>query len=76
MEDHVSAVCDVMRWLIECGRPVQEQRAFFEKFVHPGVVPFCGAIHSGSSAAFYRAVASFARAFLGVEKDAFDLHIE
>jgi TorA maturation chaperone TorD len=65
-----------MRWLIERGRPVQEQRAFFEKFVHPGVVPFCAAIHAGSSAAFYRAVASLARAFLGVEKDAFDLHIE
>ena len=74
IEDHVSAVCDVMRWLIERERPVEEQLAFFNDFVYTGVGTFCDAIDARASTPFYKAVAGVARTFLAIEKEAFDLH--
>ena len=74
MEDHVSAICDVMRWLIEHDSPIEEQREFFDRFVSVGAVAFCTAIRAASSGRFYCGVASLSHAFLAVEKEAFDLH--
>jgi TorA maturation chaperone TorD len=74
IEDHVSAVCDVMRWLIERERPLDEQRAFFSDFVYTGVGTFCDAIDARAATPFYKAVAGVARTFLSIEKQAFDLH--
>ena len=74
IEDHVSAVCDVMRWLIERERPVEEQLAFFNEFVYTGVGTFCDAIDARAMTPFYKAVAGLARTFLAIEKEAFDLH--
>lgn len=74
LEDHVSAVCDVMRWLIERERPLAEQVAFFDDFVYSGVATFCDAIDARATTEFYRAVAALARAFLAIEREAFDLH--
>jgi TorA maturation chaperone TorD len=74
LEDHVSAVCDVMRWLIERGHSVDEQLRFFEAYVYTGVRAFCGAIEASNASAFYSAVARFARVFVAVENQAFDLH--
>lgn len=76
VEDHVSGICDVMRFLIEDGRPLSEQCLIFKEFVDPGVTPFCEAVRVATSAAFYRCVAEFARAFLEIERQAFDLHAE
>jgi TorA maturation chaperone TorD len=44
VEDHISGICDVMRWLIENGRGLAEQRGFFESYAYPGVLPFCVAL--------------------------------
>lgn len=74
IEDHVSAVCDVMRWLIERERPLEEQQAFFNDFVYTGVGTFCNAIEARATTPFYRAVAELARTFLKVEREAFELH--
>ena len=74
VEDHVSAVCDVMRWLIERDRPLDEQRTFFDEFVYPGVIPFCTAIQASAPSSFYRSVAGLAQAFLAIENDGFTLH--
>jgi TorA maturation chaperone TorD len=74
IEDHVSAVCDVMRWLIERERPIDEQHAFFEDFVYMGVGTFCDAIEARARTPFYKAVAGVARTFLTIEKEAFDMH--
>ncbi len=73
LEDHVSAVCDVMRWLIERERPLEEQLAFFNDFVYTGVGTFCDAIEARATTDFYRSVAGLARAFLQVEREAFNL---
>jgi TorA maturation chaperone TorD len=73
LEDHVSAVCDVMRWLIERERPLEEQLTFFNDFVCTGVGTFCDAIEARATTDFYRAVAALAREFLKIERDGFHL---
>lgn len=73
VEDHVSGLCDVMRILIEDGHPLAEQRLFFNEFLYSGGSRFCDAVATATSAAFYRRVAEFARAFLDVEQAAFDM---
>jgi TorA maturation chaperone TorD len=74
VEDHVSGICDVMRILIEDGRPLSEQSLFFKEFVYAGAIPFCDAVAVASSVVFYRYVAAFARVFLEVERQAFEMH--
>jgi TorA maturation chaperone TorD len=76
VEDHVSAVCDVMRWLVEHDRPVDVQMRFFDEFVFRGVETFCDAIDASAATDFYRAVAGLARTFLLLESEAFALHGE
>jgi TorA maturation chaperone TorD len=73
LEDHVSAVCDVMRWLIAGGHGLDEQHVFFKEFVHPGLGPFCSAIEKRAASSFYRAMAAYTRAFLAIEREAFDM---
>lgn len=73
-EDHIAALCDAMRWLIVQRRPLEEQRDFFADFVLPAVPNFCDAINRISGADFYRNVGAFARAFIALEQDAFDMH--
>jgi TorA maturation chaperone TorD len=73
-EDHVSALCDAMRWLIVQRRPLEEQRAFFAEFVEAGLPFFCDAINRSPTAVFYRQAGAFTRMFVTVEKDAFDMH--
>jgi TorA maturation chaperone TorD len=72
-EDHVSALCDAMRWLIENGHgPAAEGRFFFD-FVAPAIEPLCAAITNNPRAAFYRVVAAYLLAFYEVERTGFEL---
>jgi len=73
-EDHVTGVCETMRFLIAVQqRSPEEQKAFFERFVYRGASAFCDAVSASPKADFYRRVARFGRAFLDVEKTAFDM---
>ena len=73
-EDHVTGVCETMRFVIAVQqRSPEEQQAFFERFVYRGAVAFCDAVSASKQARFYRPVARFARAFLEVEKSAFEM---
>jgi len=72
-EDHISGVCDVMRWLIESRQEIGEQREFFERFLAPAGGPLCDAIVGAPASNFYRAVAGFAAAFFRVEQAAFGM---
>jgi len=74
VEDHVSGICDVMRFLIVSGHSLSEQRLFFMEFAYPGTASFCERVARASSAEFYRYVAAFARAFFEVERQAFEMH--
>lgn len=73
VEDHVSGVCDAMRWLIEGQQPIGEQRRFFQEFAYPGVVGFCAALEKSPTAVFYKNVGALTRAFYDLEKAAFDM---
>ena len=75
VEDHISGVSDVMRWLVAAGRSLQEQHRFFESFAYSGAVPFCAAVQKAASARFYKPVAGFALSFLELEKTAFDMDL-
>ncbi len=67
-EDHVAALCDVMRHLIaEQHAALDSQSKFFATFVWPSAAAFCDATEKAERAAFYRLAARFARSFLEVE---------
>lgn len=72
-EDHVSGLCDVMRYLIQQNQSVDMQKQFFENFVETGAVAFCDAVIRTGNTVFYRQVAVLAKAFFEVEKTAFDM---
>jgi TorA maturation chaperone TorD len=73
-EDHISGVCEAMRFAIAVQqRSPEEQQEFFERFVYRGAVAFCDAVTASNQARFYRPVARFARAFLALEKSAFEM---
>jgi TorA maturation chaperone TorD len=73
VEDHVSAICDVMRWLIERGHMLETQREFFDEFVLSGVTGFCSAIEERAESSFYRSVARYTRTFMAIESEAFQM---
>jgi TorA maturation chaperone TorD len=73
-EDHVSGICEAMRMAIAVQqRSPEEQKRFFDRFVYRGATAFCDAITASSKANFYRSVAQFTRAFLDIEKTAFEM---
>lgn len=73
VEDHISGLCDVMRFLIEQQAPLADQRRFFEQFVCPGGLPLFETVKTAPSAEFYRQVVAFAGIFFEVEKAAFEM---
>lgn len=73
-EDHISGICETMRFAIAVQqRTAEDQQMFFERFVYQGAGVFCDAVSASNQARFYRVVARFARAFLEVEKNAFEM---
>jgi TorA maturation chaperone TorD len=73
-EDHVSALCETMRFAIAVQqRPLDEQKAFFERYLYRSGIAFCDAVSASPNARFYKFVASFTRAFLEVEREAFEI---
>ncbi len=77
-EDHVSAVCDVMRFLIagDADTPpaaLDSQREFFRRHLAPWSAQLGTAIISANQTDFYKHVAHFMREFLAVENAAFDM---
>lgn len=76
-EDHISFVCEVMRYLI-AGDDVAvsnltKQGEFFAEYLQPWGTEMCDAIAAHPKAKFYRALAEFTRAFLSVEAQGFDM---
>jgi TorA maturation chaperone TorD len=75
-EDHVAALSDVMRALImgdvnHPPAPIAAQHKFFLTHIDPWIGNCMDAISAYHRANFYKRVATFARVFFGVEKDAF-----
>jgi TorA maturation chaperone TorD len=73
-EDHIAALCDVMRHLIadEAREPV-EQKAFFEHWIAPAFEPLCAAIEGRDLGPFYKASGRLAKTFFLLEQSAFEM---
>ncbi len=76
-EDHIASLCEVMRYLIAgddaATSNLSVQRRFFDAHLRGWTDAMCTAIEAHPGADFYRALAGFARDFLSVEAQAFDL---
>lgn len=73
-EDHVAALCDVMRYLIGEGEAgLEEQKRFFERWIQPGAEPLCAAIERNDQTSFYKHVARIAKTFFALEHAAFEM---
>ena len=77
-EDHISALCDVMRFLIVGDRDaapaaLESQREFFRQYIASWHVRLCDAVENAADTRFYKHVARFARAFFDLENESFEL---
>ncbi len=76
-EDHLSALCEVMRYLI-AGEDVEisnltNQRVFFNAHIRPWYDELCDAIEGIPEMHLYHPVAALAREFLAIEGQSFDM---
>lgn len=76
-EDHISALCEVMRYLI-AGDDVEisnltNQRVFFNEHIRPWYDELCDAIENIPEMHLYRPVAALTREFLAIEGQGFDM---
>lgn len=77
-EDHISALCDVMRFLIvgdeaTPAAALEVQRDFFERNIQPWYARLCDATHNAGKTNFYRRVADLARAFFDIEAESLQI---
>jgi TorA maturation chaperone TorD len=73
-EDHIAGILEAMRLAIAVQhRPLMEQKLFFERYIYRGGLAFCDAVNASAKAVFYRRVAQFAREFLELEREAFEM---
>jgi len=73
-EDHIAALCDVMRHLIAVQkRDLPGQSVFFKRWIAPTAGPLCDAAAAHPKTSFYKAVARFAKAFFDIEQSAFEM---
>ncbi len=77
-EDHIAALCEVMRFLIlgDLGsRPasLDQQKAFYSAHLEPWVQQCLQGIQASPEANFYKRVAAFGQAFFAIESEAFGM---
>ena len=72
-EDHIAALCEVMRHLVAQNLALEDQKRFFERWIWPVAPSLCGAIEKSAQIRFYRPVARFAFAFFELEHSAFEM---
>ena len=75
-EDHLGALCETMRVLIQGGpgmpaRGLAVQKTFFEAHIRPWYAACLADIAASPDANFYRIVAGVVDAFLSIEAQAF-----
>jgi TorA maturation chaperone TorD len=77
-EDHVAALCEVMRYLVAgddlAVSNLGEQQRFFARHLQPWVDRLCDALENHPQARFYRSAAGLLRAFCSVEAVALEMH--
>ena len=76
-EDHISALCEVMRYL-SAGDDVEisnltNQRVFFNEHIRPWYDELCDAIEGIPEMHLYHPIAALTREFLAIEGQSFDM---
>ncbi len=75
-EDHIAALCDVMRHLIITGPDaagLARQQLFFTRHIAPWFEALCDALERAPEAHFYPRTAALVRAYFEIERLAFDM---
>lgn len=75
-EDHIAALCDVMRHLIVTGPDaagLARQQLFFTRHLLPWFEALCDALERAPDARFYPRTAAMVRAFFEIERLAFEM---
>ena len=77
-EDHLSALCDVMRFLIEGDGDTPPaalaiQRDFFLRHINSWNTQLCADVIAATPTHFYKHVAQFMREFFAIENESFDI---
>jgi len=76
-EDHISALCEVMRYLIASDdveiSNLTNQRVFFNEHIRPWYDELCNAIEDIPEMHLYRPVGALTREFLAIEGQGFDM---
>jgi TorA maturation chaperone TorD len=73
-EDHVAALCEVMRHLVATQPDdLALQKQFFERWIWPAMPPLCDAIRKSGKSEFYNSVAVFFAALCTIEHTGFEM---
>jgi TorA maturation chaperone TorD len=76
-EDHVAALCEIMRHLIVSGgedeHTLDQQAQFFNRYIAPGYADFVAAVLASPNTDFYKSVACFTEAFFDIEVTSFQM---
>lgn len=73
-EDHLAALCDVMRHLITGeGNDLDVQKRFFERWIQPNVEPLCAAIEKSALGPFYKSAGRLAKSYFSLEHAGFEM---
>ena len=77
-EDHLSALCDVMRYLIAGDESrdaagLEQQKQFFSRNIQIWNQRFCDAVLETEAANFYKHVARFIKVFFNIETESFEM---
>jgi len=77
-EDHLAALCDVMRYLItgdeNCDAAgLEQQKQFFTRHIQTWYERFCDAVLEQEAANFYKHVARFTKVFFNIEAESFEM---
>jgi len=75
-EDHISALCETMAWLVAGNAPpardIAVQREFFSGFLAPWFESLADTIEHSGVTDFYKHAGRLLREFLAIERQAFD----
>jgi len=73
-EDHIAALCDVMRHLIaQQQAELTTQKQFFDRWIRPSFEPLCAAIERSQLGSFHKAAGRLAKTFFSLEQSAFEM---
>jgi TorA maturation chaperone TorD len=73
-EDHIAALCDVMRHLIAQQQvELTSQKQFFDRWIRPNFEALCAAIERSALGPFYKSAGRLAKTFFSLEQAAFEM---